>query len=42
MIKEMFLNVKEYRNSLMHGRKMNRIDKKNGEVAVLWFQSILI
>jgi len=36
-----FLNIKEYRNSLMHGRKMNRIDKKQGEASVEWLMQVI-
>lgn len=36
-----FLALKNYRNSIKHNREMNAVEQKNGEAAVLWFNSIL-
>jgi len=36
-----FLNFKEYRNSLMHIRSMNRVIKKQGEASAEWLSHII-
>jgi len=35
------LNIKDYRNGLMHVREMNRIERKQGEASVEWLLKIL-
>ena len=40
-LQKYFLDLKNYRNALKHNRDMNAVEKKNGEAAVLWFESIL-
>ena len=34
--------LKNYRNQVKHSREINEIDKRNGEAAVLWLESILL
>ena len=36
-----FLNLKEYRNSLMHVRPMNSVTKKQGEASVEWLSNTI-
>lgn len=36
-----FLNLKEYRNSLMHIRPMNSVIKKQGEASVEWLSRVI-
>jgi len=36
-----FLNLKEYRNSLMHGRDMNSVIKKQGEASIEWLSRVI-
>lgn len=36
-----FLALKNYRNGIKHNRELNPIEKRIGEAAVLWFDSIL-
>ena len=36
-----FLNIKDYRNGLMHVRGMNRVERKQGEASVEWLLKIL-
>lgn len=40
-LQKYFLDLKNYRNALKHNREMNAVEKKNGEAAVLWFESML-
>lgn len=40
-VQKHFLNIKEYRNALMHGREMNRVEKKQGEASVEWLMQII-
>ncbi|MBU2504036.1 MAG: DUF262 domain-containing protein [Nanoarchaeota archaeon] len=37
-----FLALKNYRNAVKHNREMNQVEKRNGEAAVLWFNSVLV
>jgi hypothetical protein len=34
-------NFSEYRNSVMHNRKMTELEEKNGEAALLWLSGVL-
>lgn len=36
-----FLNLKEYRNSLMHNRLMNTVERKQGEASVEWVSKVI-
>ncbi len=36
-----FIALKHYRNAIKHGRSINEIDRRTGEAAVLWFESVL-
>jgi hypothetical protein len=36
-----FLALKNYRNSIKHNREMNPIERRIGEAAALWFESVL-
>lgn len=36
-----FIALKHYRNAIKHGRSVNEIDRRTGEAAVLWFESVL-
>ncbi|OGG49373.1 hypothetical protein A2704_04325 [Candidatus Kaiserbacteria bacterium RIFCSPHIGHO2_01_FULL_54_36b] len=40
-LQKYFLDLKNYRNALKHNRDMNAVEKRNGEAAVLWFESML-
>lgn len=40
-IERHFLALKNYRNSIKHNRELNPVEKRNGEAAVLWFESVL-
>lgn len=41
-VEKHFLALKNYRNQIKHGRKLNEIDKRIGEAAVLWLENILM
>lgn len=36
-----FIALKHYRNAIKHSRSLNEVDRRNGEAAVLWFESVL-
>lgn len=36
-----FLNLKDYRNSLMHNRPMNTVERKQGEASAEWVSKII-
>jgi len=40
-VEKRFNNLKEYRNALVHSRKINNIIKKEGEAAIEWIEEIL-
>jgi len=40
-LEKYFLDLKNYRNAIKHNRDMNTVERKNGEAAVLWFESML-
>lgn len=40
-VEKHFLNIKEFRNALKHGRALNSIERKQGEASVEWLQSII-
>jgi hypothetical protein len=40
-VEKHFLNLKEYRNALKHGRTMNNIERKQGEASLEWVYLIV-
>lgn len=40
-VSQHFRALKNYRNPIKHGRNLNEVDKRNGEAAVLWLESII-
>ncbi len=40
-VEKHFLNVKEARNALKHGRGLNSVERKQGEASVEWLLSIV-
>ena len=40
-LKKHFLQLKEYRNAVKHGRDMNNVERKQGEASYEWFDLIL-
>jgi len=40
-IEKHFLNIKEFRNSLKHGRELDNVVRKQGEASTEWLQRIL-
>lgn len=40
-VEKHFLQIKDYRNALKHGRKMNNVERKQGEASMEWLYTIL-
>jgi hypothetical protein len=40
-VEKHFLNLKEYRNSLMHNRPMNTVERKQGEASAEWLSKVV-